>query len=84
MPSNLMALFGGNPDIVPLLDGEAHAQRKRSLLAAFSPLAIAGYLPKLQMRIEALLAKWLANGQGPVTPDLKTFAIEFWPVRSSV
>jgi cytochrome P450 len=76
MPSNLSALFGGNPDIVPLLDGEAHAQRKRSLLAAFSPPAIAGYLPKLQMRIEALFAKWLANGQGPVTPDLKTLAIE--------
>ena len=32
MPSNLMALFGGNPDIVPLLDGDAHAQRKRCLL----------------------------------------------------
>jgi retinoid hydroxylase len=30
MPANIMALFGGNPDIVPLLDGEAHAQRKRT------------------------------------------------------
>jgi cytochrome P450 len=76
MPANLMALFGGHPDIVPLLDGEAHAQRKRSLLAAFSAEAIAGYLPGLQGRIESLLAKWLANGQGPVTADLKTLAIE--------
>jgi len=58
MPANLLALFGGNPDIVPLLDGTAHAQRKRSLLAAFSPEAIAGYLPGLQGRMEALLAKW--------------------------
>ena len=57
MPANLMALFGGNPDIVPLLDGEAHAQRKRSLLAAFSREAIAAYLPGLQNRIETLLAK---------------------------
>ena len=76
MPSNLLALFGGSPDIVPLLDGEVHAQRKRILLAAFSAEAVAGYLPGLQSRIEALLAKWLANGQGPVTADLKTLAIE--------
>ena len=76
MPANLMALFGGHPDIVPLLDGAAHARRKRSLLAAFSAEAIAGYLPGLQGRIDALLAKWLANGQGPVTAELKTLAIE--------
>jgi cytochrome P450 len=76
MPANLMALFGGSPDIVPLLDGAAHAQRKRILLAAFSPEAIASYLPGLQRRIEALLAKWLAQEQGPVTADLRTLAIE--------
>jgi cytochrome P450 len=76
MPANLLALFGGHRDIVPLLDGEAHAQRKRSLLAAFSRDAVAGYLPGLQRRIEALLAKWLAQGQGPVTAELKTLAIE--------
>jgi cytochrome P450 len=76
MPANLMALFGGSPDIVPLLDGEAHAQRKRCLLAAFSRDAVASYMPGLQSRIEALLAKWLANGQGPVTAELKTLAIE--------
>ena len=76
MPANLMALFGGHADIVPLLDGEVHAQRKRSLLAAFTPEAVGSYLPGLQSRIEALLAKWLANSQGPVTAELKTLAIE--------
>ena len=76
MPANLLALFGGHPDIVPLLDGEAHALRKHTLLAAFSAEAIAAYLPGLQARMEALLANWLANGQGPVTADLKTLAIE--------
>lgn len=76
MPANLLALFGGSPDIVPLLDGEAHAQRKRCLLAAFSHEAVAGYLPGLQSRIETLLTKWVANGQGPVTAELKTLAIE--------
>jgi cytochrome P450 len=76
MPASIMALFGGDPDIVPLLDGEVHAQRKRSLLAAFSREALAGYLPGLQGGIETLLAKWIANGQGPVTADLKMLAIE--------
>lgn len=76
MPGNLLALFGGSADIVPLLDGEVHAQRKRSLLAAFSREAIASYLPGLQSRMEALLAKWIANGEGPVTAELKTLAIE--------
>jgi retinoid hydroxylase len=76
MPGNLLQLFGGDADIVPLLDGAAHARRKQSLLAAFAPEAIAGYLPGLQARMEAQLATWLANGQGPVTADLKTLAIE--------
>jgi cytochrome P450 len=76
MPANLLALFGGDADIVPLLDGAAHAQRKRSLLAAFSAEAVASYLPGLQGRIEVLLAHWLAAGQGPVTAELKTLAIE--------
>ena len=76
MPANLLALFGGDRDIAPLLDGAAHAQRKRILLAAFSADAITSYLPGLQGRIEALLAKWLAAGQGPVTAELKTLAIE--------
>ena len=76
MPANLLALFGGRSDIVPLLDGEAHAQRKRSLLAAFSRDAVASYMPGLQNRIEGLLARWLAQGQGPVTAELKTLAIE--------
>jgi cytochrome P450 len=76
MPANLLELFGGSADIVPLLDGDAHAQRKRSLLAAFSPEAVASYLPGLQRRIEMLLAQWAARGQGPVTAELKTLAIE--------
>ena len=76
MPANLLALFGGHADIVPLLDGEAHAQRKKSLLAAFTPEAIASYLPELQARVEAQLSTWVGRGEGPVTADLKTLAIE--------
>jgi cytochrome P450 len=76
MSANIMALFGGNPDIVPLLDGDAHAQRKRILLGAFSREAVASYLPGLQGWIEALRAKWPAKGERPVTADLRTLAIE--------
>ena len=81
LPGSLLALFGGHADIVPLLDGEVHAQRKRSLLAAFTREAIVGYLPGLQRRMEALLMKWLGSGdekgrEGPVTAELKSLAIE--------
>jgi cytochrome P450 len=76
MPANLLALFGGHPDIVPLLDGPAHAQRKRILLAAFSPEAVTSYMPGLQRRIEARLARWMAERPSPVTAALKTLAIE--------
>jgi hypothetical protein len=33
-------------------------------------------MPNLQSRFETFLTKWIGNGQGPVTKDLKTFAIE--------
>ena len=52
MPPNLLALFGGHRDIVPLLDGETHEQRKRCLLAAFSREAVAGYMPAGRPRDE--------------------------------
>ena len=76
MPGNVLQLFGGNPDIVPLLDGEAHHRRKELLLHAFSREAIASYLPRLQLSIETLLGRLAARGEGPVTADLKALAIE--------
>ena len=67
MPANIMALFGGNPDIVPLLDGEARAAQA-SLLAAFSREAVAGYLRASRAGSKRCW-RMDAKGQGPVTAE---------------
>jgi len=76
LPPNLLQLFGGDANIVPLLDGEAHRKRKQFLLSAFTREAIAAYLPWLQRSIEEHLAGWVAAGELAVTHDLKRLAIE--------
>jgi cytochrome P450 len=76
LPPNVLQLFGGDANIVPLLDGEAHRRRKQFLLSAFSREAIASYLPGLQRTIEEHLAGWVAAGEMAITEDLKQLAIE--------
>ena len=76
LPANVLQLFGGDANIVPLLDGEAHRGRKQVLLSAFTRDAIASYLPRLQRTIEEHLAGWAAAGEMAVTDDLKRLAIE--------
>jgi len=76
LPANVLQLFGGDANIVPLLDGEAHRRRKQVLLSAFSREAIASYLPRLQRTIEEHLAGWVAAGEMAITEDLKRLAIE--------
>ncbi len=76
LPPNVLELFGGDANIVPLLDGEAHRKRKQALLTAFSREAIASYLPRVQRNIEEHLAGWVAAKELAVTEDLKRLAIE--------
>src|SRR2546425_2949449 len=76
LPANLLELFGGDANIVPLLDGEAHRRRKQILLSAFSHDAIASYLARLQRTMEEHLAGWAAAGEMAITEDLKRLAIE--------
>ena len=76
LPPNVLQLFGGDENIVPLLDGEAHRRRKQILLSAFSRDAVASYLPRLQRIVEEHLAGWEASGEMAVTEDLKRLAIE--------
>ncbi|HEX4620027.1 MAG TPA: cytochrome P450, partial [Myxococcaceae bacterium] len=75
-PPNVLQLFGGDENIVPMLDGEAHQRRKRYLLSAFSAEAVAGYLPLVQRNVERVLEKWAGAGETAITPDLKALAIE--------
>jgi cytochrome P450 len=76
LPANLLELFGGDANIVPLLDGEAHRRRKQILLSAFTHDAIASYLARLQRTMEEHLAGWAAAGEMAITEDLKRLAIE--------
>jgi cytochrome P450 len=76
LPSNVLQLFGGDANIVPLLDGEAHQRRKKYLLSAFSHDAVAGYLPLTQRNIERVLESWAGRGETAITQDLKALAIE--------
>ena len=76
LPANVLQLFGGDANIVPLLDGEAHRRRKQVLLSAFTREAIASYLPRLQRTIEEHLGGWVAAGEMAVTEDLKRLAVE--------
>lgn len=58
-PPHMRAIL--HPDAVPFIDGERHKARKRLLLQAFTPDALASYLPAL----DALLARYLTSWAGP-------------------
>lgn len=53
-PKNLQELL--SPEAVPFLDGAAHKVRKRLLLQAVGPAAVAGFVPKMQALIDRQLA----------------------------
>lgn len=55
-PKFLQALL--HPDAVPFLDGDRHRTRKRLLLAAFTPDALASYLPGIFTIVERVVARW--------------------------
>lgn len=57
-PPHLRELL--HPDAVPFIDGDRHRARKRLLLAAFTPEAMASYVPALEKLIERYLARWTA------------------------
>jgi cytochrome P450 len=75
MPPHVQALFGGR-GVLPLLDGAAHRARKRVVMAAFTPEAIASYLPALQRLVAATLARWADDGEVCWPAPLKRLAVE--------
>ena len=59
-----------HPDAVPFLDGDRHTARKRLLLKAFTPEALASYLPGVFAIIERFAAGWARPIEAPVADDL--------------
>jgi cytochrome P450 len=73
-PKNVFRLFAG-PSL-PHLDDAAHADRKAIILSAFTPEALASYLPAMQARIAACLTRWAAQEETPLLDELKRLALE--------
>lgn len=74
MPPHVQELFGGRS--LPLLDGEAHAARKCTVLQAFGRDALAAYLPIIQKTIEDYAARWSKENEIRWVDEMKRLAIE--------
>lgn len=74
-PDNLEALFGGN-GILPLMDGDAHLERKKLILAGFDRAAIEAYVPIYERLFAARLADWAKQPSIAGIDELKRLAIE--------
>jgi retinoid hydroxylase len=74
MPPHVQELFGGRS--LPLLDGEAHAARKRAVLQGFSREALAAYLPLIQGSVERYLRSWSEEGEIRWLDEMKRLSIE--------
>ncbi len=74
MPTNVQELFAG-PSL-PMLDGGVHRARKQQVLAAFTPEALASYLPAMQAHAEASLAAWAGQGELAGVAAFKALALE--------
>ena len=74
MPPHVQELFGGRS--LPLLDGDAHSARKSIVLQAFTPEAMASYLPIMQSAVERAFARWSGAGEIRWLDEMKRLAIE--------
>jgi cytochrome P450 len=75
MLPHIQTLFGGRA--LPVLDGEEHRERKGFVMAAFTPEALAAYVPQMQDQIAAALTRWAATGaEIQWLDELKRLALE--------
>jgi cytochrome P450 len=74
MPPHVQELFGGRS--LPLLDGGAHAARKRIVLQAFTHEAMRAYQPLIESAIARAFARWSGAGEIRWLDELKRLAIE--------
>jgi retinoid hydroxylase len=59
MPGHIQTLFGGHA--LPVLDGEAHRERKHFIMAGFSREAVAWYVPTLHRLTADYFRRWSAQ-----------------------
>ena len=74
MLPHIQALFGGN--VLPVLDGDEHRERKAFIMAAFTREALAAYLPEMQRQVGAALARWAAQPEIRWLDELKRLSLE--------
>jgi cytochrome P450 len=66
-----------HPDAIPFLDqSPAHAIRREFLLQAFTPEALAGYVPPLERIIKRYLANWGDAGSLLWVPELQAMCFD--------
>jgi len=73
-PKPVRELFGG-PSL-PLLDGDTHRVRKGIVMQAFTPQAMALYLPVVDRVVEQSLDRWGKQGELRLLDEMKRLAIE--------
>ena len=74
MPPHVSELYAG--ESLPAMDGERHRARKQLVLAAFTPDALASYLPDVQRIVERRLARWVELGAFLALDGLEDLAFE--------
>jgi cytochrome P450 len=74
MPPHIETLFAGR--CLPLMDGADHRARKQFIMAAFTPEAVASYVPTIQRLVDAHLDRWSQAGEVDFAAAFERLAIE--------
>ena len=73
-PGFIEKLFGGQS--LPFQDGVVHQETKQMVLEAFTPDALASYLPTMQSIVESHFKKWTGHGEFRWLDGLKEVTFE--------
>jgi cytochrome P450 len=73
-PPHLQELF--HPDAVPFLDGDRFRTRKRLLNLAFTPDALASYVPRLEALFRRYFDDWSTRGEISLNVELNKLAFD--------
>lgn len=74
LPPHIKNIFG-NEDVLPMIDGDHHSNRKELIMAGFSRPALEGYLPGLQETLQASLSQLANSKQIDGVSELKKLAL---------